>query len=152
VSPRWFACTGFVLSVLGCATTYRALPSGSVAPERIVTVRAQRDLGGAIAILRIDGTAVPLQGLLRARPSAVEILAGEHVLEVIFGGDGQIATQSLLLRFRAEAGHSYRIRGATLPEGFGRTLWKHVVGGEGRWTAWIVDETTGVVVSGRALD
>ena len=102
--------------------------------------------GHYVTILSLDGAAVETPAL---KTQEVELSPGEHLLEVAYVSGQERSTENARLKLVAVAGRRYRVGARGIHKGFWSEMGKGLVGGEGRWVAWIEDEETGAVVACR---
>ena len=127
----------------------RAYSDVAPPPGGVAIVRGQWDVwgDGVVEIERIDGVPVGETDDVFKKQQVIEILPGLHAFEVSHRGGGMsISNASVALD--AQAGREYEIQATSIREGFWTELGRAYVGGTGSWMAWIVDASTGQVVSG----
>ena len=154
------------LACTSCASKQRVkMYPGADLPDRdLAVVTGEFDRNGMMVTLeQVDGVTVPGQGPIRggvfSRETQALVTTGAHTVSIQFWSSNVHTLNPTDLRFSAEAGHVYEIRVGRAP-GDTDTVWsrllKATVGGTERWTAWVIDTTTGgrVVLEplGAALD
>ena len=72
-----------------------------------------------------------------------------HILDVAYVDGGERSTRDAHLRFSAEPGHVYDVGATGIHTGFWSEFGKGLVGGRGKWVAWLEDDATHAVVAGR---
>lgn len=110
-------------------------------------------LGMKLSIERIDGLQVrEFSWWHMPSITEAELPAGLHTVEVSFDIDtGTRSTSNVALRFDAQPNRTYQIHAAQIPQGFWSEFGKAMIGGEGTWTAWLVDTSSGEIVAGHKL-
>jgi hypothetical protein len=138
----------FSLVLTGCNTNhvrwYEGSPRGT---NEVALVKAQFEFLGEVAQIKsVDGTQ---HGgtFWRGYPHEVELLPGEHTMEVGYFNSGAESTSAIKLRFTCQAGHIYELHVAKIEKGFSHAL-NLALGGSGHYTAWIIDSNTKEVLAG----
>jgi hypothetical protein len=124
---RWSAVLAGLVAFLavGCASFY---PEPDLTAAEVATIEGEGVIMLARVVLAsIDGQLPPLSNKAKLRP-------GPHKVSATYA---TLTSQgaAIVLTFDAEAAHRYIFKGRTLG---------------GRWQGWILDDTTGRVVAGRA--
>jgi len=143
-----------VATQLGCAPTrmLRGYSGPARPPETVALVELHWAVfGWKLSLEKLDGVQVrEFSWWHTPSITEVELIPGWHTLEVSFVFDtSKKSTTNAVVRFDAQAGQTYRLLAAEVPEGFWAEASRAVFGGQGRWTAWVVDTTTGQVVGGQ---
>ncbi len=137
-----------IVTLAACGTAHvKPLDIGD-APDQTAIVSAPKNpwIGYYVTIESVDGLRVSRSAF---RTVEVEVPHGPHVFEVSYIAGPESSIQNALVVLNAEAGHRYTIHANGLQEGFGHELLKGLIGGRGRWVAWIDDDTSHEVVAGQ---
>lgn len=147
----------FSLLLTGCRTTGRHVQwyeGTPLASTETALLKVQRGVFKESAIVEaIDGTSVR-----RGKKSVMntakefELMPGTHSVEFSYvDTDGGHSISNAVLSFACQAGEVYELHVALVNEGFRAALSK-AVGGNFKWTAWIVDTKTEEVMAGNRRD
>jgi len=145
----YLALISLALICAGCTTPHMRLydgPSQSGAETAVLKIQWKLFEPSA-RIQSIDGRPVEKGRAFALNLKEVELLPGAHTLEVSYF-DGNIrSTNNATLTFTCKAGGIYELHVAPVDEGFGHAL-AVGAGGQGHWTAWIIDTDTVEVLAG----
>lgn len=112
---------------IGCATVYTQ-NSASLPNDAIAVLEHNRsESGGGLIVQKVDGKWRGFGAIQR-----YELLPGEHTLTIAYFDGVFMGTGKLLVKFNAESGKTYSLRGRS--EGL-------------RWSAAVADKESGAIVS-----
>jgi hypothetical protein len=140
----WLA---LALLLTACPGERVRVPGADPVPaDQAAIVRGVRTYGRAVLINAVDG--VTLSGSVM-KTQEVELAPGTHVLEIGYVDGTERSVTNARLVLDAKPGGRYQAGASGIHEGFFSEFGKGLVGGEGRWTAWIEDAKTREVVAGQ---
>src|SRR5262245_50016980 len=102
--------------VAACSTVHRRAFSGPAsASEDVALVKLRRSVNGPSAQLKlVDGVAINPQGWFVRWADEVEVLPGDHVLQIGYTDGNSHSVTDARLPFTAFAGGLYEVRAARL--------------------------------------
>jgi hypothetical protein len=138
----------FSLALTGCASyhaqTYEGPPRGT---NEVALLKAQFEFLGEKAQIKSVDETQHVGNDWKGYPHEIELLPGEHTIEVGYHGGTAQSTSAIKLKFTCQAGHVYELHVAVVNEGFAHTVGL-ALGGSGHYTAWIIDSNTKEVLAG----
>jgi len=141
----------FVLAIgfTGCTTSHMRLYDGATRTSAEVAVlKVQwKALHHSARIETIDGKNVEKGRLMSLNIKEAELLPGSHTLAVSYFSGNVQSSGNISLTFTCKAGGVYELHVAPIDEGFGNSV-AVAAGGQGHWTAWIIDAETREILAG----
>jgi hypothetical protein len=157
VFRKWGWVAGLMAIVIistGCGSTGKHLnwyAGPALGPDKVALLKIQRNFWGAILTVdTIDGQPLKKKTLANNNTEEVELLPGQHELQVSYkdaGNDRSVSDAKI--SFLAEAGKNYDLLGAPCERSFGKEMaYALTLHTTWYWTLWIVDSQTKKVIAG----